>query len=235
MSFTCAKCSYTTDRKLNYDRHCESDKHKMKVSPLAQQLHELKIKEMELKTETKMKEYEQKAEIKRAEMEQKQELKVKEMELKQQIKDELLKTEDKVVSRANLEKVIPLITLMERVIDRSTLEDYLNVFNGAATFQDIFLRDFRMEYAENKSIVVDKGGKTGYYMNNAPCLWMFYTDDKMSNPIKRVFSLIPLYHKYLKDFAKENGCNIKHFNLSLDVIAELESAILDEITYRVCF
>ena len=233
MSFTCAKCSYTTDRKLNYDRHCESDKHKIKASPLAQQLHELKIKEMELKTETKMKEYEQKAEIKRAEMEQKQELKLKEMELKQQIKEELLKTEEKVVRRATLEKVIPLITLMERVIDRSTIEDYNDIFNGVTTFQDIFLRDFRDEYAENKSIVVDKNGKTGYYMNNAPCLWMFYTNDKISNPIKRLFSLIPLYHKYLKDFAKENGCNIKHFNLSLDVIAELEAVLLDEITYMV--
>lgn len=235
MSFTCAKCSYTTDRKVNYDRHCESEKHKMKVSPLAQQLHELKIKEMELKTETKMKEYEQKAEIKREEMEKKQELKVKEMDLKQQIKDELVKTEEKVMSRASLEKVIPLITLMERVIDRPTLDDYNHVFNGITTFEDIFMRDFLEEYAENKSIVVDKRGKTGYYMNNAPCLWMFYTDDTMSNPIKRVFSLIPLYHKYLKEFAKENGCNIKNFNLSLDTQKALEEKIMDEITYGICF
>jgi len=150
-----------------------------------------------------------------------------------QIKQELEKTEEKMVTRSSLEKSIPLITLMERVIDRSTLEDYNDIFNGAETFQDIFLRDFRAEYAENKSIVVDKGGKTGYYMNNAPCLWMFYIDDKMANPIKRLFTLIPLYHKYLKDFAKENGCNIKHFDLTLDMIAELEAVLLDEISYLI--
>lgn len=226
MAYSCEKCSFTTHIKTHYARHLDTEKHRIKCSPLclplAHQLTELKKQELIAKNELKIKE-----------MDLKTESKIKEMELKQQIKDELLKTEEKVVSRKMLEGSVSLITLMERVIDIPTIEDYNDIFNGASTFQDTFLRDFREEYALNKSIVLEKGGKMGYYMNNAPCLWMFYTDDKMSNPIKRLFSLIPLYHTYLKDFAKENGCNIKDFNLTLDVIAELEAVLLNEITYLI--
>jgi len=233
MTFTCLKCSYTTDRKLNYERHCVSEKHRLKASPLAQQLHELKVKEMEIKTESKIKEYETKVSIKREELEQKQELKLKEMELKQQIKEELAKTEEKVVHRATIERSISLLSLMERVIDRSTIEDFNDIFNGATTFQEIFLRDFRLEYEENKSIVLYKGGKNGLYINNAPCLWGFSVDDTCFPTLPRFLSLIPLYHKYLKDFAKENGCKTEYFVLTLEVIAELEGVLIDEITYSV--
>lgn len=233
MAYNCEKCSFTTHIKTHYQRHIETEKHKLKCSPLAQQLIDLKMKEMELKNEAKMKEMEAKVEMKRAELEKKQEIKMKEMELKQQIKDELLHTEDKVLCRFSLEKNIPLIKLMERVIDRPTIEDYNDIFNGAATFEDVFLRDFHEEYAENKSIVLDKGGKTGYYMNNAPCLWFFNTNDTVCNPIKRLFSLITLYHKFLKEFAKENGCNIERFNLTDDVKKQIEDQLIEDITYMV--
>lgn len=233
MAYNCDKCSFTTHIKTHYNRHLETEKHKLKCSPLAQQLIDLKMKEMELKNEAKMKEMEAKVDLKRAELEKKQEIKMKENELKQQIKEELLQTEDKIITRLSLEKSVPLIALMERVIDRSTIEDYNDIFNGATTFEDVFLRDFREEYAENKSIVLDKGGKTGYYINNAPCLWFFYTNDLIGNPIKRLFSLITLYHKYLKEFAKENGCNIEQFNLTDDIKKQLENQLLDDITYMV--
>jgi hypothetical protein len=233
MAYNCEKCFFTTHIKTHYNRHLETEKHKLKCSPLAQQLIDLKMKEMEFKTEAKMKEMAAKLEMKREELEKKDEIKRKEIELKQQIKDELLQTEDKVISRLSLEKSIPLIKLMERVIDRSTIEDYNDIFNGATTFEDVFLRDFREEYAENKSIVLDKGGKTGYYMNNAPCLWFFYTDDPLGNPVRRLFSLIPLYHKYLKEFAKENGCNIERFVLTADVQKRIEDHLLEDITYMV--
>ena len=235
MTYICEKCSFTTHIKTHYHRHLETEKHKLKCSPLAQQLIDLKVKEMELKTEVKMKEMEAKIGMKREELEKKQEIKMKEMELKQQIKEELLQTEDnKILTRFSLDKSIPLIKLMERVIDRPTIEDYNDIFNGAATFEDIFLRDFQEEYAENKSIVLDKGGKTGYYMNNAPCLWFFNTDDSIGcSPVKRLFSLITLYHKYLKDFAKENGCNVERFKLEDDVKKRLEAQLLEDITYMV--
>lgn len=219
-NYTCEKCSFTTTIKTHYNRHLDTEKHKLNCSPLSQQLTDLKKQEAAMKAELKIKEIQQKAE-----------LKLKEMDLKQQIKDDLVKTEEKVLSRGNLEKAIPLITLMERVIDRPTLEDYNDIFNGVTTFEDIFLRDFLEEYAQNKSIVINKNNKTGYYMNNAPCLW-FYTDNA---PIKRLFSLIPLYHKYLKEYAKENGCNTKHFTLPLDTQKALEQKIMEEITYGICF
>lgn len=233
MPYTCEKCAFTTHIKTHYNRHLETEKHKLKCSPLAQQLHELKIKEMELKTETKMKEYETKADIKREELEKKQELKIKEMELKQQIKDELLKTEEKVMPRHTIERSCSVLSLMGKVIDRPTIEDFNNIFNGADTFQEVFLRDFRLEYAENKSIVLDKNGKTGLYINNHPCMWGFSVTDTWFPCLPRFLSLIPLYHKYLKEFAKENGCKTEYFVLTKEVIAELEAVLIDEITYSI--
>jgi hypothetical protein len=71
-------------------------------------------------------------------------------------------------------------------------------------------------------------------MNNAPCVWFFNTDDSIGcSPIKRLFSLITLYHKYLKDFAKENGCNVERFKLEDDVKKRLEAQLLEDITYMV--
>jgi len=238
MSYTCEKCAFTTHIKTHYNRHLATEKHKLKCSPLSQQLHELKIKEMELKTETKMKEYETKADIKREELEKKQELKIKEMELKMQIKEqvktELLKTEEKMIKRNDIEKSVSMITLMERIIDCPEIEDYNNIFNGAMTFEELFMRDFLSEYEDNRSIVLEKGGTTGYYINNCPCIWWFNTNDFLiKSVLTRFLDLIPLYHKYLKAYAKENGCNVKDFHLAPEVQKDLEQRMIERITYIV--
>lgn len=223
MAYTCDKCSFATQIKTHYNRHCGTEKHKLKTSPdLAKQLANIKVEEMELKTD-----------MKRIELERKQELKKKEHDLKEQIKEDLLKTEEKMITRKTLEKALPVITLMEQVIDRPQLEDYTDIFNGAATFEDIFMRDFLAEYDNSKSVVLEKGLKTAYYMNNAPCLWYFYQNDTTANGLTRILSLIPLYHKYLKEYAKENGCNVKEFNLSQEEKNRLEQWMKEEMTFLV--
>jgi len=223
MAYVCEKCNFATQIKTHYNRHCNTEKHKLKTTPdLAKQLANIKIEEMELKTD-----------MKRIELERKQELKKKEMELKEQIKEELEKTEEKMIARKTLEKALPVITLMENVIDRPQIEDYNDIFNGAATFEDIFMKDFLAEYETSKSVVLEKGGKTGYYMNNAPCLWYFYQNDTTGNGLTRILSLIPLYHKYLKEYAKENGCNVQGFNLSQEEKNRIEDQMKEEMTFLV--
>lgn len=223
MAYTCEKCSFVTHNKSLFARHCDTEKHKLKTAPdLQKQLANIKVEEMELKTD-----------MKRIELERKQELKKKEHDLKEKIKEDLLKTEEKMVARKTLEKALPVITFMEQVIDRPKLEDYTDIFNGAATFEDIFMRDFLAEYDNSKSVVLEKGLTTGYYMNNAPCLWFFYQNDTTANGLTRILSLIPLYHKYLKEYAKENGCNVKEFNLSQEEKNKLESWMREEMTFLV--
>jgi len=223
MAYVCEKCNFATQIKTHYNRHCGTEKHKLKTTPdLAKQLANIKLEEMELKTD-----------MKRIELERKQELKKKEMELKEQIKEELEKTEEKMIARKTLEKALPVITFMEHVIDRPQIEDYNDIFNGAATFEDIFMRDFLAEYETSKSVVLEKGGKTGYYMNNAPCLWYFYLNDTTGNGLTRILSLIPLYHKYLKEYAKENGCNVQGFNLSQEEKNRIEDQMKEEMTFLV--
>jgi hypothetical protein len=245
MAYVCELCNFATPIKTHYNRHCGTEKHKLKTTPnLAKQLANIKIEEMELKTEMKLKESKEKQEakqielemkqnLKRLELEKKQELKKKEMELKEQIKEELEKTEEKMIVRKTLEKALPVITFMENVIDRPQIEDYNDIFNGAATFEDIFMRDFLAVYETSKSVVLEKGGKTGYYMNNAPCLWYFYQNDTTGNGLTRILSLIPLYHKYLKEYAKENGCNIEGFNLSQEEKNRIEDQMKEEMTFLV--
>ena len=223
MAYTCEKCSFVTHNKSLFARHCDTEKHKIKTAPdLAKQLANIKVEEMELKTD-----------MKRIELERKQELKKKEHELKEKIKEDLLKTEEKMIARKTLEKALPVVTFMENVIDRPQIEDYTDIFNGAATFEDIFMRDFLAEYDNSKSVVLEKGCLTGYYMNSAPCLWYFYQNDTTGNGLTRILSLIPLYHKYLKECAKENGCNVKEFNLSMDTKKQLEDWMKEEMTFLV--
>jgi hypothetical protein len=245
MAYVCEMCNFATPIKTHYNRHCGTEKHKLKTAPdLQKQLANIKIEEMELKTEMKLKESKEKQEakqielemkqnLKRIELEKKQELKKKEHDLKEKIKEDLLKTEEKMIARKTLEKALPVITFMEQVIDRPKLEDYTDIFNGAATFEDIFMRDFLAEYDNSKSVVLEKGLTTGYYMNNAPCLWFFYLNDTTANGLTRILSLIPLYHKYLKEYAKENGCNVKQFNLSQEEKNRLEEWMREEMTFLV--
>ena len=245
-NYICETCNFTTHNKALFTRHNATEKHRLKMVPdLAKQLARIKIEEMELKTEIKLKENEDKQEakrielelkqdLKRKEIEKKQELKMKEIQLKEQIKEELLKTEEKMISRKQMEQSVSVITFMENVIDRPTIEDYNNIFNGATTFEELFMRDFTDEYKTNKSVVIQKGNKTGYYMNNAPCLWYFHLNDTMGNGLTRIYTLIQLYHKYLKDYAKENGCNVQSFVLSEEEKKRIELLMLEEMTFLVC-
>jgi hypothetical protein len=231
-TYTCEKCSYTTDRKLNYDRHIDSEKHKLNCSSAAQQLAELKMKEMEMKNEAKRKEMEAKNELRRIEMEQLQELKAKEMLLKQQIKDEAKKKEEKTISYWKLDGMIPQDQLFYQIIERSTLEDYSNLFHGLITFEELFLRDFVAEYEVNKSVVLCKGRKSGFYTNNHPDLWSMNVHDVKE---LAVIKLIPDYHAVLKQYAKENGHNTKDFFLSKEEKERIEEQVLELITYNVVY
>jgi hypothetical protein len=244
MSYTCELCDFTTNIKTHYLRHCNTEKHKLKTVPeLAKQLANIKIEEIELKTQIKLKEnkdkqeakqieLELKEELKRLELEKKQELKQKEIELKQQIKEELGKSQEKVVLYTKIERSIPLVALMEQVIDRPTIEDYNNIYNGVITFEEIFIRDFLAEYKLNKSFVIEKGGKVGYYINNAPCLWFLQFNDIKTENLY-IYKLIPLYHQYLKDWAKENGCNVQNFHLTEAETQRLKEWMVQETTYSV--
>jgi len=233
-NYICEKCAFTTHIKTHYNTHLTTDKHKLKCSTLAQQLMELKIKEMELKNETKMKEMETKAEIKRAEMEQKQELKLKEIELKHQMKEEAKKKEEKTISYHSLEGQIGCRQLEEQIVERSTLEDYSDIFHGLMTFEELFMRDFEAEYSMNKSVVLEPGHKSGYYLNNHPALWPM---DNIIDPRQAlsIIKLIPKYHSILKQFAKDNGHNTKDFFLSKEEQTRIEDQVLDRITYIVTY
>lgn len=231
MPYTCEKCSFTTHIKTHYNRHLETEKHKINCSNLSQQLADLKKEEAQMKAELKIKEIEQKHELKMKEKELKEQIKM-------QVKTELLKAEEKMIKRHIIEKSISMINLMERIIDCPEIEDYCNIFNGAITFEELFMRDFVNEYEDNKSIVLEKGGLdgnfSGYYINNCPCIWWFHTKETLvTSPLQRFLTLIPLYHKYLKEYAKDNGCNVKEFYLTPEVQKDLEQRIIEHITYIV--
>ena len=228
--YTCQKCSYSTDRKLNYERHCVSDRHIINHQEpinqaVAEELMMLKITEMKLKEE-----------IREKQMERKQEIKQKEQELKQKLKNDMkaMSKEDpnKGLSRNMIAKSICLMSFMENVINRQTIEDYHNIFNGVTDFDALFFKHVEAEYETNKSIVFDKKRNLIYYKNEVD-VWRVDRNDKTNDVLKRFSKLIPMYHSYLKELAKENDYPVKDFILSESVHANLHIRLLETITHDV--
>jgi len=243
MTYTCEKCLFSTYKKTSYDRHCKTQKHKLKIVPeLAKQLANIKMEELELKTEMKKKESKEKQEAKQIELELKEDLKreeleklealkKKEYELREQIKEELTK-EDKRISFSIIKQQKTGIDAFKlNVIERPELEDYCEIMNGLSTFEELFLRDWLAEYESHKTLVLEKDTNMAYYINNAPCMWLFSKDDRFGNGLTSMFELIPYYHRVLKQYAKDNGCKVEDFTLTDEVIKRIQARMIEEMTY----
>jgi len=243
MTYTCEKCLFSTYKKTSYDRHCKTQKHKLKVVPeLAKQLANIKMEELQIKTEMKKKESKEKQEAKQIELELKEDLKreeleklealkKKELELKEQMKEELTK-EDKRISKGIItQQTVGIDTFLLNVVERPELEDYCEIMNGVSTFEELFMRDFLAEYEISKTVILEKNTHIGYYINNVPCMWMFYKDDKIGNGLTSMLKLIPYYHGVLKEYAKDNGCKVENFTLTDEIKKKLENQIMEEMTY----
>jgi hypothetical protein len=179
-----------------------------------------------------MERLEMKTNLKKEELEKDLELKQKAMELKEQIKEDLAKSAEKCITKKEMEKSVGGDEFISMLIDKPQIEDYNDMFNGIISFQELFQRDFLELYETNKVIVIDKGQlNVGYWINNAPCHTRFYLDDPIGNGLKRILTTIHIYHQYLKDYAKINGCNVKDFYLSQVEKKELEDWIKEEITF----
>lgn len=233
---------FSTDKKTSYERHCKTQKHKLKIVPeLAKQLANIKMEELELKTEMKKKESKEKQEaklielelkedLKREELEKIEALKKKELELKEKIKEELAK-EEKRICQTIIKRSVGIDTFILNVIERPELEDYCEIMNGLSTFEELFLRDWLAEYEINKTVVLEKDTNMAYYINNAPSFWVFNKDDKYGNGLTSMLKVIPYYYRVLKQYAKDNGCKVEDFTLTDEVIKKIEARLIQEMTY----
>jgi len=218
------------NQKGHYERHIDSMKHKRLMKPeLAKQLAELKMEQMELKSEIKYLAIEKSTEVKRLQIEKDLELRQKELELKQQIKEQA--QPERMITKAEMERSKGMDKFMDRVALRATIDDYMNLYYGYITFQELFKRDFSAEYEEDKVCVIDKSDKTTiHYINNAPCYWFGQFNEKEYAKL-RIFYVITHYYNMLKDYAGQNGCKVKDFKLDETDKKELEEWMKEEITF----
>jgi hypothetical protein len=91
------------------------------------------------------------------------------------------------------------------------------------------------EYDINKSVVLEKDGKGAGYRKNEHCVWNFMVGDEFGCGYKTMKSLIPLIHKHLKNFAKEECRNVKDFVLEESVKTRLEGTIKEAITKKIVY
>jgi hypothetical protein len=197
---------------------------------LAKQLTDLKMEEMELKSELKYLAIEKTTEVKRLQIEKELELRQRQEEIKQQMKEQAIP--ERVVTRTEMLKSLGVEKFQERLINMfDELQDYSDLYNGVKDFQDIFKRDFSAVYEEDKVCVIDKGqvGR-GYFMNNAPSYWIFDLTDKYANGLTCMLNCVTIYHKALKKYAGEAGFKTDHFILSEIDKRELEEWVRQEIT-----
>ena len=219
------------NRKSNWEDHCKSLKHKRLMKPeLAKQLADLKMEQMELKSEIKYLAIEKTTEVKRLQIEKELELRQKQEEIKEKMKEEA--TPERVVTRSEMLKSLGVEKFQEKLVNMfDELQDYSDIYNGVKDFQEIFKRDFSAVYEEDKVCVIDKGqvGR-GYFINNAPSYWIFDLTDKFGNGLTCMLNCITIYHKTLKKYAGEAGFKTDEFILSDIDKRELEEWVRQEIT-----
>jgi hypothetical protein len=220
--YVCDACGFSDISKTRFETHCQRMKHKKNILPeLARQLDNIKMERLEMKTN-----------LKKEELEKDLELKQKAMELKEQVKEDLEKSAENCITKADMEKSVGMRKFQEKLVGMFDLvEDYFNIYNGVISFQDVFKRDFTSLYEEDKVCVIDKGQvNKGYYMNDYPSYWPFDIHDKHQNGLTRILKCIPLYHQNLRENAKVNDFKVDGFILSQADKKELEEWITQEIT-----
>jgi len=247
-TFTCDTCAFTTDRKLNYMRHCNTDKHKLKVSPAVAtvvnnamtELASLKMTEMQTKNEFKMKELELKNEIKMKESLLKE-------KLKQDIKQEIVEMKQQAVDESgsinykSIETACWIRDFKQNVWERFTIEEYDDIFNTFATFEDVFIKHFMAEYDNNKSYVIDPrcNGNKKYYIYEKCVDYVFhsntYTPETIRFDIGNILSLVPKVHKAFGELAKDEGRNAKDWKLQDDEKKRIEDLMIDMMTKIVIY
>jgi hypothetical protein len=241
-TFSCDACAYTTDRKLNYMRHCNSDKHKLKVSPevatvvnnTMTELANLKMVEMQTKTDFKMKELELKNEIKLKESLLKEKLKIdikqEIVEMKQQVKDE-----SDVITYDTIRKSCWIRDFRQKVWERFTIEDYDDIFNSCETFEDVFIKHFMAEYDINKSYVIEKDSYSVYQKCVDYVSESSYNTKTIKEDVSYMLKLIVLVHQRFGEFAKEEGRNTKGWKLQEEEKKKIEDLMIDMMTKRIYY
>jgi hypothetical protein len=229
--YECRVCGFEpTNRLCNYEKHCRTIKHKSLMKPeLAKKLADVKREKKELKFEVKQLAFEKTIEVKQLQMEKELELEQMELEIKEQIKEQA--KPERVITKSEMENSKGMDKFMDRVALRPEIEDYMNLYYGYITFQELFKRDFSAEYEEDKVFVIDKGQKDiCYWINNAPCHWFGSFNEKNYSSC-RIFYVITHYYNMLKEYAGQNGCKVTDFKLEETDKKELEEWMKEEMTF----
>jgi len=228
--YECKVCDQKFGQKSHYDKHMGCIKHKSKMKPeLAKQLADIKREKKELKFEVKQLAFEKTVEVKQLQMEKELELEQMEEELREKMKEQA--KPERVITQREMERSKGMDKFMDRVALRATIDDYMNLYYGHVTFQELFKRDFSAEYEEDKVFVIDKGMKDiCYWINNYPCHWFGPFDEKNYSS-SRIFFVITHYYNMLKEYAGQNGCKVKDFKLEETDKKELEEWMKEEMTF----
>jgi hypothetical protein len=232
--YECKLCGFApTNQKGHYERHMRSVKHKQCEKPeLAKRLADLRLQQMENKSNRQLEQIENTAEIRQKQIEKDLELRQKQAEIKEQMIEAAVP--ERVITHSEMINTSDgMLKFQDKlVVMGDTVEDYSDIYNGVKDFQDIFKRDFSALYATDKVVVIDKDHPhKGYWINNAPCHQLFRLEDKICNGLTSILKCIPDYHETLKDAATKIGFKTEKFKLEDTDKKELEEWIKDEITF----